>query len=183
MRHVPRMVHLDQVKFDSANARVHSKQQIRRIASSIKALGFAVPVLINEQGVLLAGHGRLAAAKLMGLKTIPAISVEGLSPAQQRALRLADNRLAEQAGWDREKLSVELVELSAEGMDIEITGFLPTEIDQLTADFEERPEDPSDTTKLNGPPSLRSPGAVICGAWGNTVYCAAMPAIEPVSRS
>jgi ParB-like chromosome segregation protein Spo0J len=113
MRHVPRMVHPDQLKPAFGNARVHSKKQIRQIAKSIQALGFAVPVLIDEDGMLLAGHGRVAAAKLLGLKAIPAILVEGLSPAQQRALRLADNRMAEHAGWDREKLSVELAEANS----------------------------------------------------------------------
>ena len=102
---------LDHIKPHPRNARTHSKKQIRQIADSIHAVGFASPVLIDEQGVLLAGHGRLEAAKLLGLKTIPAIVVAGLSEARKRALLLADNRIAQSAGWDRERLASELSSL------------------------------------------------------------------------
>ena len=111
------------------NARTHSKKQIRQIADSIKAVGFTAPVLVDEDRVLLAGHGRLEAAKLLGLKTIPAIVLTGLSEARKRALLLADNRIAQSAGWDRERLASELSSLPdlllADGLDITATGFEP----------------------------------------------------------
>jgi ParB-like chromosome segregation protein Spo0J len=103
MQHVQQMVALGHIKPHPHNTRTHSKKQIRRIADSIQAVGFTSPVLIDEQGVLLAGHGRLEAAKLLGLKTIPAIVIAGLSEARKRALLLADNRIAQSAGWDRER--------------------------------------------------------------------------------
>ena len=88
---------IDHIKPHPRNARTHSKKQVSQIADSIQAVGFASPVLIDEDGVLLAGKGRLEAAKLLGLKAIPAIVVDGLSEARKRALLLADNRIAQSA--------------------------------------------------------------------------------------
>jgi len=140
------------------NARTHSKKQIRQIADSIQAVGFASPVLLDEHGMLLAGHGRLEAAKLLRLKAVPAIIIEGLSQARKRALLLADNRIAQSAGWDRERLAGELVELPelllADGLDIAVTGFEPTEIDALLSDFADDNSDPIDDLDealLSGP--------------------------------
>jgi len=140
---------VDALKPNARNARTHSRKQIRQIADSIAAFGFLVPILVDEGRVVIAGHGRYAAAKLLGLKQVPAIEVRDLSEAKRRALALADNKIAENAGWDRELLSAELPELAellvAEGLEISITGFAPVEIDQLTADFEDDPADPADT--------------------------------------
>src|SRR5262249_58068835 len=97
-------VALDHIKPHPRNTRTHSKKQIRQIADSIQAVGFAAPVLIDESGMLLAGHGRIEAAKMLRLRTIPAIVIEGLSEARKRTLLLADNRIAQSAGWDRERL-------------------------------------------------------------------------------
>ena len=131
--------------------RTYSKKQIRQIANSIGAYGFTVPVLADEKFVLLAGHGRLEAAKLLGLRKIPTIILEGLSDAKKRALLLADNKIAENAGWDRKGLALELPELSEllidEGLEISITGFAPVEIDQLAVDFEEKVKDPADEVR------------------------------------
>jgi DNA modification methylase len=140
---------IDALKANARNARTHSKKQIRQIADSIAAFGFLVPILMDEGGVVIAGHGRHAAAKLLDLKQVPVIQVRGLSEAKRRALALADNKIAENAGWDRELLAIELPELAeilvVEGLDISITGFAPVEIDQLTTDFEQDPSDPADT--------------------------------------
>jgi ParB-like chromosome segregation protein Spo0J len=87
-------VAIGQIRPHPRNSRTHSKKQIRQIADSIRAVGFAAPVLIDEDGVLLAGHGRLEAARLLGLKTIPGIVIDGLTEARKRALLLADNRIA-----------------------------------------------------------------------------------------
>jgi ParB-like chromosome segregation protein Spo0J len=104
-------VALEHIKPHPRNPRTHSKKQIRQIADSIQAVGFASPVLIDEHGTLLAGHGRLEAAKLLGFKTVPAIVVDGLSEARKRALLLADNRIAQNAGWNRERLAEEFLSL------------------------------------------------------------------------
>jgi len=142
------LVAVDQIKPHPKNARTHSRKQIQQIAASIRAIGFAAPVLIDENGVLLAGHGRLEAARLLGLRTIPAIVVADLTEARKRALLLADNRIAQSAGWDREGLASEFAILPQllveDGLDMSITGFEPAEIDALLADFEDDTSDPAD---------------------------------------
>lgn len=157
--HAVKLLSLDILKPHPRNVRTHSKKQIRQIADSIGAYGFTVPVLVDEKLVLLAGHGRLEAAKLLGLKKIPTIVLEGLSEAKKRSLLLADNKIAENAGWDRKKLALELPELSEllieEGLEISITGFLPVEVDQIATDFEEKVKDPADEVRndwLSHPP-------------------------------
>jgi DNA modification methylase len=139
---------VDALTPNARNARTHSKKQIRQIADSITAFGFLVPLLIDDGGALIAGHGRYAAAKLLGLEQVPVIEVNGLSEAKRRALALADNKIAENAGWDRELLAAELPELAeilvVDGLDISITGFAAVEIDQLTTDFEDDASDPAD---------------------------------------
>ena len=151
--HSVQYVSPDALKPNPRNARTHSKKQIEQIANNIDVYGFTVPVLIDENSMLLAGHGRLEAAKLRGLKRIPAITLRGLSEAQKRALLVADNKIAENAGWDRERLAIELPELAEllieESLDISITGFEPVEIDQLVSDFEENTADPADSIRTN----------------------------------
>jgi ParB-like nuclease domain len=150
---------IEAIKPNVRNARTHSKKQIRQIADSITAFGFLVPILIDQGGLIIAGHGRYAAAVLLGLQEVPVIQVEGLSEGKRRALALADNKIAENAGWDRELLATELSELAdiliVEGLDLSITGFAPVEIDQIATDFEEDPSDPADTVDpewTKGPP-------------------------------
>jgi DNA modification methylase len=111
------------------NARTHSKKQIRQIADSIRRFGFTNPVLIGEDGEIIAGHGRGEAAKLLGLDSVPTVRLAHLSAAQRRAYVLADNKLALNAGWDRELLAIELQGLIDIDFDVELTGFSPTEID------------------------------------------------------
>ena len=112
------------------------------------AFGFTTPLLVSEDNELIAGHGRYQAAKLLGLPEVPVIVVADLSPAKRRALAIADNKIAANAGWDRELLAIEIPELtdllSAEGLDISILGFEPVEFDNLQIDFEERAADPQD---------------------------------------
>ena len=129
------------LKPNAGNARTHSKKQVRQIADSIQAFGFLVPILIDENRLIIAGHGRYQAARLLGIETVPVIEVTGLSETKRRALALADNKIAENAGWDRERLAIELPELSEllvlDGLDISVTGFAAVEIDQLAVDFDE----------------------------------------------
>ncbi|WP_135502128.1 site-specific DNA-methyltransferase [Roseovarius aestuariivivens] len=113
------------------NARTHSARQIRQIGRSIETFGFVNPVLVDEQDVIIAGHGRLEASEKLGLDRIPVVQIPGLSEAQKRGLMLADNRIAENAGWDSNMLAQELSDLSAIELDfdLEVTGFDVAEID------------------------------------------------------
>src|SRR3954464_10251548 len=115
------------------NARTHSKKQIHQIAASISEFGFTNPVLADQKGQILAGHGRFEAAKLLGLPDVPVIRLEHLSEEQKRAYALADNKLALNAGWAPDILAADLKELSELELsfDLEITGFSTAEIDLL----------------------------------------------------
>ncbi|WP_347310804.1 site-specific DNA-methyltransferase [Defluviimonas sp. SAOS-178_SWC] len=117
----------------AGNARTHSRRQIRQIADSITRFGFTNPVLIDDAGGIIAGHGRVAAAKVLGLSEVPTIALSHLSQEERRAYVLADNKLAENAGWDRDTLAIELQGLIDIGFDLEVTGFSLAEID-LTLD-------------------------------------------------
>ncbi len=122
---------IDFLKPYDGNARTHSAEQVRQIAESMRQFGFANPVLANVQNVVIAGHGRLLAAQLLGLKTIPVIRLGHLSERQQRALVLADNKIALNAGWDFARLSDELSALISADFDLSFTGFDEQEIDAL----------------------------------------------------
>src|SRR6516164_3234243 len=111
------------------NARTHSRKQIRQIADSIRRFGFTNPVLIDNGGEIIAGHGRVAAAKLLGLNEVPTLRLSHLSAAEKRAYVLADNKLAEKAGWDREMLAIELQGLIDLDFEVELTRFEMGEID------------------------------------------------------
>jgi DNA modification methylase len=113
----------------SGNARTHSKKQIRQIADSIREFGFTNPVLIGESGEIIAGHGRVEAAKLLGMESVPTVRLAHLNAAQRRAYVLTDNKLALNAGWDRELLAIELQGLIDIDFDVELTGFSSAEID------------------------------------------------------
>jgi DNA modification methylase len=123
------------IKPESRNARTHSKKQVAEIAASIRQFGFANPLLIDVNGVLIAGHGRLLAAKSIGLDLAPTITLPHLNEAQRRALRLADNKIALNAGWDKDLLKLELKELAdlEIDFDLSLTGFSTGEIDVLLA--------------------------------------------------
>lgn len=130
------------------NARTHSKKQIRQIADSIERFGFTNPILTAEDGSVIAGHGRLAAAKLLGLDEVPTLPLAHLSPEERRAYVLADNKLAQNAGWDREILAIELQALVELDFDLEFTGFSLAEIDfvldgasESSPELADQPED------------------------------------------
>ncbi|MBS0247560.1 MAG: site-specific DNA-methyltransferase [Proteobacteria bacterium] len=110
------------------NARTHSEAQVAEIAGSIRAFGFANPILVGDGGEVIAGHGRLAAARLLGLPEVPVVLLKGLSEMQQRQLMLADNRIALNAGWDLDMLRLELTDLSALGADLRVLGFTKGEL-------------------------------------------------------
>ena len=144
------------------NARTHSPKQIAQIAASIREFGFNNPILIDRDGEIIAGHGRVAAAKKLGLETVPCVRLEHLSEAQKRAYILTDNRLAEKAGWDREILAIELQHLTEieVDFDVTVTGFEMAEVDLLlgAGDKPDAKSDPADTvpTVADGPAVTRS---------------------------
>jgi ParB-like chromosome segregation protein Spo0J len=131
------MVPVDQLTAYKGNARTHSQKQLRQIADSIKRFGFNNPVLIDDGGEIIAGHGRVEAAKLLALDAVPAVRLSHLSPAEKRAYVLADNKLAENAGWDREILAIELQSLIDLDFAVELTGFELGEIDIILDDADE----------------------------------------------
>ena len=139
------------------NARTHSKAQIEQIAGSISAFGFINPIIIDETGMIVAGHARVLAAKELGLVQVPVIPIDHLSKDEKRAYILADNKLAESAGWDEGLLRIELEHLARVdvSVDVDLTGFSVPEIDMLLSPTESElvPEEP--------PPALPSTDAVI----------------------
>ena len=145
------------------NARTHSAKQIAEIATSIKAFGFNNPVLVDKDSTIIAGHGRVAAARKLGLETVPCVRLEHLSEAQKRAYILADNKLAEKAGWDREILAIELQHLADLDLDFDITatGFEMAEIDLLLSDTDADQADPADAVpEVAVGPAVTQPGDV-----------------------
>lgn len=116
------------------NARTHSDTQVAQIAASIREFGFTNPILVDGERGVIAGHGRLLAARKLGMVEVPTLELSHLTPAQRRAYVLADNRLALSAGWDEEMLRLELGDLQAEGFDLALTGFDSDEIGKLLLD-------------------------------------------------
>lgn len=123
------------------NARTHSDEQLEQLKASITEFGWTSPVLIDEAGVIIAGHGRVLAASALGLDMAPTITLTGLSETQKKAYRLADNRLPLNAGWDEALLAEELKQIMAEGFDLSVTGFSESELDAMLADPEAIPFD------------------------------------------
>ncbi|MEV8466622.1 DNA methyltransferase [Fluviibacterium sp. DFM31] len=151
------------------NARTHSEAQVALIAGSIRAFGFNNPVLVDGDNGIIAGHGRVLAARKLGQATVPVIELGHLSDAQKRAYILADNRLAEQAGWDRELLALELGEVSDLGVDLGALGFEGPELDALlghgAADpvEEQTPEPPAQPVSRAGDLWCLGAHRLLCG--------------------
>ena len=177
---------IDALKPNPRNARTHSKKQIAQLVANIRLLGFLVPILADENRMVLAGHARLLAGKQLGLSELPVVFVHGLSDAKKRALMLADNKIAESAGWNSEILAIELPELSGllinEGLDIALTGFIAPEISQIATGPERELPDRSDainpawisTVPVSQPGDLwrLDDHRLLCGAPCNTSHLA-----------
>ena len=124
-------INIDEIKPYERNARIHSSKQIKQIMEAIKAFGFTNPLLIDDENILIAGHGRLEAVKQLNiidfkdnpLKELPAIIITGLSEADKKALIIADNKIAENASWDYDLLQAEFQELEAINYDLDLMGF------------------------------------------------------------
>ena len=144
------------------NARTHSRKQVKQIAKSIEKFGFCNPVLVDDAKQIIAGHGRVEAAKLLGIDAVPTCKLSHLSEAEKRAYILADNKLAENAGWDKELLAIELQGLIELDVDIELTGFEVAEVDLILEEACEAsgtPVGPEDKTPEPSPgPAVTQPG-------------------------
>jgi DNA modification methylase len=144
-----------------SNARTHSKKQIRQLADSIRTFGFINPIIIDDDGTILAGHGRARAAELLGMTSIPCVRLSHMTPALKRAYVIADNKLALNAGWDEELLTIELQELLACDFDVEVSGFSIAEIDGLVDSLKpEEQGNPADDRlpSLSKGPATSRPG-------------------------
>jgi DNA modification methylase len=155
------------------NARTHSDSQVAQVAGSIAEFGFVNPILVGPDGVIVAGHARLAAARLLKLTDVPVIVLAHLSETQRRALVLADNKLAENAGWDEEMLRVELETLQEDGFNLDLVGFSDEEIEALLRDPEQvaagntdedaAPEVPETAVTVAGDVWLLGAHRLLCG--------------------
>jgi ParB-like chromosome segregation protein Spo0J len=119
------------------NARTHSDEQVDQIASSIREFGFRSPVLVGKDNMIIAGHGRVLAAKKLGLKTVPYIDCSDMTEIQTKAYILADNRIALNAGWDAQMLSLEIQGLAISDIDMQLLGFSDKELDQYLGNAED----------------------------------------------
>ena len=126
------------------NSRTHSDEQVAQVAASIKEFGFTNPVLIDGEGGIIAGHGRVMAARKLGLADVPCIRLAHLTEAQKRAYIIADNKLALNSGWDEKMLALEFQDLQGMGFDLELTGFGMDDIDELLAELDATPEGNTD---------------------------------------
>jgi DNA modification methylase len=147
------------------NARTHSKRQIRQIAASIRQFGFNNPILTDDNLHIIAGHGRVEAAKLLGEATVPTLRLSHLSEADKRAYLLADNALATKAGWDRDILAIELQGLIDLGFDVELTGFETAEIDLILDEWQEASAEATAADQIpecDAGPAISQPGDLWC---------------------
>lgn len=161
---------LDRLIPHARNARTHSETQIAQIAGSIAEFGFVNPVLVGDDGVLVAGHGRVLAARKLGLHEAPVIVLAHLTPTQRRALMIADNQIALNAGWNEELLSAELASLKEESFDLEFLGFDDADLDRLLAtpleevqSADEAPEPPTEPISRLGDIWICGQHRVLCG--------------------
>lgn len=123
-----RYVALDALIPYARNSRTHSEEQVAQIAASLKEFGFTNPVLVDGENGIIAGHGRVLAARKLGMSEVPTIDLSHLTEAQRRAYVIADNKLAEAAGWDSGLLSIEVADLTEQGFDVGVLGFTQKEL-------------------------------------------------------
>ncbi len=165
------------------NARTHSDQQVAQIAASIAEFGFTNPILSGSDGVIVAGHGRLAAAQKLGLAVVPVVVLDHLTPTQRRALVIADNRIAENAGWDDAMLRVELADLQSNDFDLALTGFDADELLEIMAGEETSTEGNTDddaVPEVPETPVSRLGDVWICGK--HRVLCGDATVTESYDR-
>lgn len=140
-------VPVDELKPYDYNSRKHSDSQIKQIAKSITEFGFTNPVLIDDKSTIIAGHGRVDAAKTLGLTEVPCIVMDGLTDNQKRAYVIADNKISDNSEWDYDILKFELKELEEVGVDYDLLGFDQSDFDELFPEIEEIVSDKVNTNK------------------------------------
>lgn len=151
-------VNIDKLVPYARNARTHSKEQILQLRASLREFGFVNPIIVDKDYNVIAGHGRIMAAKEEGITEVPCIFVEHLTEAQKRAYIIADNRLALNAGWDVEMLSVELADLQGADFDISLLGFDNAELNKLLGGMEDVKDDDFDVDAELQKPAITRPG-------------------------
>ena len=151
-------VDIDKLVPYARNARTHSKEQILQLRASLREFGFVNPVIVDKDLTIIAGHGRVLAAKEEGITEVPCVFAEHLTEAQKRAYIIADNRLAMNAGWDAEMLSVELSELQGVDFDISLLGFDDAELNKLLSGIEDVKDDDFDVDAELAKPAIAKPG-------------------------
>jgi ParB-like chromosome segregation protein Spo0J len=176
---------VEELKPDPANPRRHSKKQIGQIANSIRAFDFNVPILIDRDNKVIAGHGRLFACRELGITDVPTLCLDHLTPAQVSAFMIADNQLTVNASWDDRLLAEQLKDLSLLGLDftLEVTGFEMGEIDLRIVSLEDSPDPADDPTDAlpelpEGPPLSRRG---VCGFSVAIASCAVTLSTPPTS--
>src|SRR5271157_1885049 len=141
--HLPTQIELRSVRAllpHARNSRTHSDEQVAQVAASIREFGWTNPILVDGDGVVIAGHARLLAARKLGMEEVPVIVLAHLTPAQKRALVIADNKLALNAGWDEDMLRAEVAALQEDGFDLDVVGFSDDELRVLLADQDQSGE-------------------------------------------
>ncbi len=164
-------VNIDRLVPYARNARTHSKEQILQLRASLREFGFVNPVIVDKDLNIIAGHGRILAAKEEGITQVPCVFAEHLTEAQKRAYIIADNRLALNAGWDAEMLSVEIADLQAADFDVSLLGFDDAELNKLLGALEDVKDDDFDVESELAKPAVTQPGdlwllgqhRVVCG--------------------
>lgn len=180
------MIHVEQVGIATIipfakNSRTHDDTQVAQIAASIREFGFTNPVLIDEANGIIAGHGRVMAARKLGLKEVPCIRLTHLTDAQKRAYVIADNKLALNAGWDEAMLKLELADLKGLDFDLDLTGFSTDEINALLAEKgAEGLTDPDATPEPPTEPVTRLGDVWVCGQ--HRVMCGSATSVDDVQR-
>jgi len=163
----------------AGNSRTHSDEQVNQIAASIKEFGFAAPICVAE-GTILAGHGRVMAARKLGLEEVPTVDLSHLTPAQRRQYVVADNKLALNAGWDEEMLAAEIALMKEEGSGLDVLGFTADELAEIQAETTEGETDPDET-----PQAPVQPASVLGDVWvmGNhRVMCGSSTEVASVEK-
>src|SRR4029079_7187062 len=171
---------LDRLIPHARNARTHSDAQVAQIAGSIAEFGFVNPVLVGDDGVIVAGHGRVLAARKLGLTEVPVIVLAHLTPTQRRALMIADNKIAENAGGDDEMLASELSALKEEDVDLALLGFDDADLDRLLVDEAESGEEIDQAPEVPVEPISRPGDLWVCGE--HRVLCGHATVLSDVEK-
>jgi hypothetical protein len=173
----------DRLRPYPGNARSHSRKQLKLIADSIKRFGFTNPILVTDDFEVIAGHGRLAAAKSLAMQLVPVVALSSLSEADKKGLRIADNRIAELSNWDRDILAIEYQGLQDLHFDDpEVTGFSLGAIDLILDEAaEKKPVEPGPEDNVPAVVARRFRDRAISGSWGPIVCCAGMPAAKLIT--